>query len=464
MAYLGSLYNYVPASLQEIANYAYSFLPLRIKRGNGFFKQLKLLEQSQWWSENELKNYQNEKLRSLIRHAYENVPYYRRLFEECKLTPRDINTIKDLPKIPLLTKDIVREHYQDLVATNIKRKNLIRLSTSGTTGKPLIFYTEKRLEFFNFDPYKWRMYRWAGQEFGDLKVLLSSWIIKPDKNGKKRIVEYSPARNLLIFSAYDINRENVPLFAEALRKYRPRFIEAFPASLEALIKFFIEIGIQSPIKPKAIFTNSEVLYPWQRELFIEYFGCQILDAYGLEERVINSGQCGKGLYYHVSSEYGVTEFVDSRRPVDNSNRGEIIATSLNNYGMPFIRYNTEDLGCRIHENCTCGRGLPLIGLAGGRKRNFAISKNGSMISLTIIDIPNVTENVRQFQFEQSEQGALTLKIIKKDSFTEKDLEKIESKLKEKFSDDLKIQIVFVDNINKPKYAAKWPLLIQNLKI
>jgi len=458
-----SVPNSVPMFFRDFLKYSYSLLPLRIRWGKEFFRQLEFLEKSQWWSKQELKNYQSEKLRHLIKHAYDNTPYYRSIFKENHLTPNDIKSIKDLVKIPILTKEIVRNNFQEMVATNIDKNSLMRFSTSGTTGEPLVFFSEKRLEFFNFGPYMWRQYRWGGQEFNDLKALLGSHIFKPNKNGKKEIGFCNPARNQLILSSYDINRKNAPLFAEVLNKYKPKVIGTFPASLEALIGFFKEYGIKRPVQPKAVFTNSEVLYPWQRKLISEYFGCEVFDVYCLEERVVIAAECEKHTKHHIFSEYGIVELVEDGYPVSEDKAGEIVATSLNNYGMPFIRYNTKDVGYFVKENCPCGRGLPLLGLIGGRKRNFVVSKSGSVISITIVDIPNATDNVQQFQFVQREQGRLELKIIRKKDFTQTDLGKIEKKVREKFSDDMEVEISFVDSITKTQ-TGKQPLLIQRLKI
>ena len=85
------------------------------------YKYYKLLDKSQWWSLSELENYQNERLRLLIRHAYANVPYYKKLFQENKLKISDIKSIDDLYKIPILTKEIIRKNKEQLIAQNISK-------------------------------------------------------------------------------------------------------------------------------------------------------------------------------------------------------------------------------------------------------------------------------------------------------------------------------------------------------
>lgn len=100
------------------------------------------LQKSQWWSENELTNYQDEKLKLLIKHAYNNVPYYNTLLKNRKLTPIDFKTQKDLFKLPILTKDDLRNHFPNkIVAHNIPNKQLIFQGSSGSTGEPLHYYS-----------------------------------------------------------------------------------------------------------------------------------------------------------------------------------------------------------------------------------------------------------------------------------------------------------------------------------
>ena len=112
--------------------------------GKDVEKYYDFLEKSQWWSRAELDNYQNEKLRKLIRHAYGNVPYYRELFVKNNLHPDDIKTTEDLAKIPILTKKIIRKHFpEDITAQNIPKARVIQASTGGSTGEPLIFYIDK---------------------------------------------------------------------------------------------------------------------------------------------------------------------------------------------------------------------------------------------------------------------------------------------------------------------------------
>jgi len=461
MSFITKVYQSSPYQLKQGAKWVYTLLPIHLRYKRDFFKMSAWLEQSQWWSLEKLEEYQNERLRVLIQHVYNNVPYYHRLFRRLGLSPSDIKTIQDLPKIPILTKEVLRNQSRDLLANNFDEKALVYLSTSGTTGQPVGIYSEKRLEYSDGDPFWRRHYQWGGCSLTDRIAKLTASTIQPKINGTRRLFSYNPVRNLLILSAYDLNRKNIGQYAIALDKYQPEFINGFPSALETMVRYFKDNSISKPVHLKAIFTQSEMLYPWQRNLIENYFGCEIYDWYGMEERVVCASECEKHAGHHLFSEFSIVEFIKDGKPVVGE-EGEIIATRLDNYAMPLIRYCTRDIGVQLQKKCDCGRNLPLMKIVGGRDRNFAVTKTGGLISVTIIDVPK-SGNIEQFQFVQEEKGVMTLRIVKKEIFSEDDLKLINKNLFEKFGDMMAVRIEFVDKISLTA-RGKLPLLIQRLNI
>ncbi|HEX2675326.1 MAG TPA: glycosyltransferase, partial [Polyangiales bacterium] len=130
------------------------------------------LNATQWLSQSQVRELQDEKLRRLVRHAYRSVPYYRVKMQELKLRPEDIRGQADLHKLPLLTKTDVRKHlYFDLMQEGVKHSEILKISTSGSTGEPFVCYADKaQLEF------RWaatlRSQEWTGYRFGDPTVRL----------------------------------------------------------------------------------------------------------------------------------------------------------------------------------------------------------------------------------------------------------------------------------------------------
>lgn len=118
-------------------------IPFPYSRGIKFAKFYNFLTESQWWPKEKLEEFQNERLRIIIEHAYEKVPYYRRIFNQRGLKPKDIQTREDLNKLPVLTKEDVRKHFKELMAKDFKKYKPILRYTSGSTGIPLKFYLDK---------------------------------------------------------------------------------------------------------------------------------------------------------------------------------------------------------------------------------------------------------------------------------------------------------------------------------
>lgn len=145
-----SFYKYSPIWLQNFFCTAKGYKERKLRFGKGFNEYYDFLLESQWYGESEIEGYQYEKLKCLINYSYKNVPYYKELFKQNKLSTSDIKTIEDLKKIPILTKETVRKRYNDLINPNYKGR-IINSHTSGSTGKALHF-------LFTHDAIK---YRWA---------------------------------------------------------------------------------------------------------------------------------------------------------------------------------------------------------------------------------------------------------------------------------------------------------------
>lgn len=137
------IYPRLPVFLQNAACWYYGKKEARVRYGQEFDRRLRELTDSEKWSRGEIEAYQNEKIRDLIRNAYESVPYYRELWKSMKISPDDIRCREDLAKLPVLTKEDVRQNSGRLISQKFSRRNLLFRHTSGTTGKALHFYVTR---------------------------------------------------------------------------------------------------------------------------------------------------------------------------------------------------------------------------------------------------------------------------------------------------------------------------------
>jgi len=456
-----------PKPIIDAIKYIYCTLSLPIHYGKEFRNMYAFLKESQWWSREKLEEYQMQQLKKLLNHAYENVPYYRRVFDERGLKPKNIQDFNDFKKLPLLTRDIVRENLNDLIAKNIPKQNMNYVTTGGTSGKPLGLYIEKRTILMRM-AFEWREWNWMGYKFGDRCVVLRGNVIKRKEDGKPAWWEYDRENNYLILSTYDMTDENLSKYAKKIEKFKPKVIRAYPSALDILAKYIKEnnLRINAERNIKAISTSSENLYPAQREMIEEVFKSPVFDKYGNCEQVTILGECEKHEGYHDFMEYSYMEILDEEgKPVSEDGEiGQIVSTGFTNYALPFIRYKTEDLIEYTNHKCSCGRRLPLIKRVEGRLQELIITKRGNLISMVALNMhSDVFDNVKQFQFYQDSPGKVIFKVIKKDTYTEKDTRYILQELQKKMKNQVDIAIKFVNEIPLTD-RGKYTFLAQKLSI
>jgi phenylacetate-CoA ligase len=430
-----------------------------------FFKTYNLLKKSQWWSKEQLEEYQMRQLSKLLKHAYKNVPYYRKVFDERGLKPNDIQDFSDLQKLPFLTKEIIRDNLNDLKAINYPPGKLEYVTTGGSTGVPLGFYYEKgvsRSIEWAFMKTQWER---VGYRFRDKCAVIKGYVVNSASKGK--FWEYALLGRWLILSSYHMTDDNLPRYIKKIREFKPRFIQAFPSAITILARFMKQNGVGPFPSIKVILCSSENFYPAQRRLLEDTFQCRVYSWYGHAERVVLAGECELSNYYHIFPEYGITELIrDDGSPITNDNEiGIIVGTGLGNYAMPLIRYKTDDTAIRAKGVCACNRKYPLLKKVEGRwLQEFIITKNNRPISITAINMhSDVFDNVEQFQFYQDKKEEVVLNVVRKGTYSDRDTEYIKRELLRKLGDDISLVIRFVDHIPRTQ-SGKYNFLLQKLPL
>lgn len=429
-----------------------------------FWETYRLLKKSQWWRRQQLEEYQLRQLSRLLTHAYENVPYYKKLFNEYGLKPADIKDLRDLPKIPFLTKEIIRDNLKEMVATNYPPPKLEYVTTGGSTGIPLGIYYERGVSRAREWAFIKTLWERVGYHFRDKCVVLRGNVVKGAENG--RLSEKSLFGRWLILSSYHMTDANLPGYVERIRKFKPKFIQAYPSAITILARFIKENNIKPFPSLKAILCGSENLYSWQREMLEEAFRCRVYSWYGHVEMAALAGECEKSADYHIFPEYGVVELMGkNNRPVTGAGKiGEIIGTSLTNYASPLIRYRTMDTAIYSTTKCSCGRDYPRLQRVEGRLQELLITRNGRLISMTAINMhSDVFDNVAQFQFYQDKKEEVVFNIVRRPSYTDRDTEYIRRELERKLGEDIDLVIRFVDHIPRTP-MGKYNFLVQKLHL
>jgi phenylacetate-CoA ligase len=429
------------------------------KEGPLFAKLLSELERNQYSGEEALREYQDRKLKPLVAHCYENVPYYRELFRRLKLKPDDIAGQDDLWKVPYTTKEDIRTHHREFIARNAKRMFIRNAQTSGTTGKPLVLCRDRFSTVFE-NAMIWRLYRWAQVNPGDRLATLRGYLVQgiDDMNGP--FWRHDLARRRLIMSSYHINSRTAPDYLEALKHFSPAAIEAYPSSIYSLVQHLKANG-EEGLPLRAVFTSSETLYGFQRKAIEGFFGCRIFDLYGSAERVCAAGSCEHD-QYHLFSDYGITEL----REIESGNGRpvfEIVGTGLHNYAMPILRYRTNDRAVLPdgRHSCSCGRGFPLLMKVESYRADEHLTTSDGRRLQSVEQMAEGLQNVLEYQVVQEDLAFVRIRVVAGRGFCREDENLILRKAKERLGSSMRMVVERVEAIERTK-NGKYPFIVNRL--
>jgi len=446
---LKKLYEKSPSFLQSVGVNLYGLGVYRREYGRQFEKILSEFEQMQWLSASELEAYQDEKLRALIKHCFDNVPFYRKAMDARRLTPSDIVSSKDLPKLPIVTKAIIRDSREELFARNFKRSQLLWGNTSGTTGMTLdLFYDSFMGKIKNV--VDWRHKRWAGVNPRDRIAIMSGRTIVPPQRAKPPYWRMNWILNHLYFSSWHLSPENMELYAVRMEKFNPVAFEGYPSSIYIFAKYLLSRNSRLPLK--AVFTTSEPLLPQQRETIEKAFECAVFDFYGMAERVIFAGECERHNGMHINEDFGITELIGpDGDSISVGEIGRIVGTSLYNYGMPLIRYQTSDITGLKNTKCPCGRNFRLMDGIATKDEDIIITEDGRLLPPSMLHYPFYPmDRVSEVQFIQEDTKNLRIKLVRLPTFQAQDAERILREIQARVGGGMNLQIEFVEQIPRSR--------------
>ncbi len=293
-----------PDPIKQGLRYFYSAIPPSIRYGKVFWETYNFLKESQWWSREKLQDYQMQQLEKLLRHSYENVPYYRRVLDERGLKPESIQDFSDLKKLPFVTKEIIRDNLCDFVAQNVPKSKLMCVATGGSTGIPLAFY--ERRDFSNEREKAFILTLWkrVGFNIGDSSAVFRVYTADPSKGEFWR---YNPVSRGLFFSSSYMRPNFLKAYVNRLRNFKPSYIQGYPSAISVFAQFILENSVNELPPIKAILAGSENLYPSQRKLIENAMKCRVFSWYGHCEKAVLAGECEHNTSYHVFPEYGYVE-------------------------------------------------------------------------------------------------------------------------------------------------------------
>ncbi|HSN04212.1 MAG TPA: hypothetical protein VLS44_04470 [Nitrospira sp.] len=463
--YAAALYNLAPVWGQNLILTGYSRLLDRERYGGRFGEFRDLLAKAEWFSESELAAYQDERLCATVKHAYETVPFYRRRFDECKLKPSDVRAQSDLPKVPLLTRDDVRAHFDELRSRDVSLSSMRTGHTSGTTGTPLTVGYDADTVWMAYAALD-RHYRWAGCRLardGDRIAVARGNVIVPLDQKQPPFWRMNRRHNQLLLSSFHLSKQNLPAYFDALARFKPAVLDGYPSTLYVLAKFLQSRGETFPLR--AAITSSETLYDFQREVIEERFACRVFDYYALAERVVFSSECERHEGHHLAMEYGVAEVVDGQgHPVHVGAVGKLVGTSLHNKAMPLIRYVTNDMTSLREKPCSCGRGLKIMDDVTTKAEDVLTLKDGRLISPSVLTHPfKPLDCIEGSQIVQTDPQTVIVRLIPGPAYTPAHTRHLITELSARLGQDVRVEVQMVDRLEQ-KASGKFKWVISHVPL
>jgi len=409
-------------------------------RSRRYVERSRFLEASQWWEPGQLLEFQWAALRKLLRHAFQSVPYYQWKYRAAGACFSDIRNWDDFKRLPLLTRDEIRRHREQLCSTSYKGR-LLPHATGGSSGVPTRFYRTR-------ESYDWRtaardrVYSWSGLHVGDKSVYL--WGAPVGAFPKYKIWKTRLHEALLrqwTFNTFSQTDELWSRIHADICRIRPASIVGYVSSLKEFANF---LGRSRRSIPRVIgvIAAAEPLIEDARLDIEQAFEAPVYNTYGSREFMSLAGECEYCDGLHINSENVVLE---AGRQIDEPSK--IIVTDLHNYGMPFIRYETGDLGNLKDGPCACGRGLPRLSRIEGRVLDALRGADGRIVPGEFFphllkEIPEVA----RYRVEQKDLDRIVISAVMTRELSRSSRELLDSEIRKAFGAAARYDIEPVEEI------------------
>lgn len=414
-------------------------------RGRQTPRLRKAAEHNQWKTPSELHALQWTELQKLLHHAYAHSPFYRKVFDQLDLPPTKIRTPEEYARLPCLTKDDIRQHREEMLASQF-RGRMYEHKTGGSTGVPLQFY-------INYGSYEWRRavtlrgYGWAGCEEADRSFYVwGAPIGTPPWKQRLKTSLHHAVLGQKVFSSFRFSETAMQECARQINAFKPGTIVGYTNALYLLAQFLIEHKLAAA-SPQAVITAAEAVNPVQRQVIEQAFGAPVFGSYGSREFMLLAMECNRHQGLHISSDNVYLEVVTNGKPVAPGEHGEILITDLHNYAMPFIRYKIGDVGLLTSTHCSCGRGLPMLDKVEGRVLDIIRTADGRIIPGEFF--PHLMKEfsaVKQFQVVQKRIDLLQIKLVLRDGEYAEQLRGIRQEIGRVVGDAITVNLERVDEI------------------
>lgn len=467
-------YHALPFWVQRAAGNCYRRLPRPWRFGARFEEFNRLAQEGEHWSAAEVQAYQWKELCHTLRHAAGTCAFYQERFRQAGFYPERLNAPDALGACPTLEKRDLQLHLASMISSAVPASRRLYVTTGGSTGVPVGFYLEKGVSRPKEQAFLEAMWRRAGYEPGARLTVIRGQVLSEKVRGP--IAGYDATRDWQMLSSYHLTQERLPDYLQAMERFKPDFLHAYPSAALQMAEFLDKAGQSWRLPLRGVLCGSERLTVPQKRLLERVFKTRVYRWYGHSERVVLAGEGKNSELFYFWPQYGYVEF----GAPDAEGLCEVIGTSFHNLAMPIIRYRTGDY-VRLAESASqdskeqsdesdagmesarsienqksllrspsCGGQAkiknappeypwPAAVEIAGRAQEYLVSATGRRISLTAFNMHNaVFDHVYAIQFFQEEPGVAELRYVPGPDFKASQLEDMDRQARRKLGEDFRL--------------------------
>lgn len=447
---LRSAYVRLPPPARRILGPLLSFVPLRYRFGKTYDSYRQSIKRSRH-DASFTSQWQLSRLRELIRVASEKSPYYKRLFQKTGLRSESIASfaISDLRKLPILTKDEVRQYRHDLLTCSADKLDII--STSGSTGIPLSFFLDRARSAIEWAFVQDSWSRISYEPHHRRAVFRGIHFNQVDQ----KPWEFDYALGELRLSPFHMTPSHMNEYIFLIKKYKIFFLHGYPSALSIFSNHVKRIECTDVANQiKGVMTISENIHCHQRSLISQAFPfARITSFYGMSEKVLFATEVvDVPDTFEMEPLYGICEIVDDAGELilEPGQAGRLIGTGLLFHGMPFIRYDTGDIAQLVdlpsHDNIFR---MKVKNIRSRWGQEFLVGTHGELISMTAINIHSPAyESISAFQFQQHIPGKAILKVVPENGCSLDDIRPFLDEISAKIGSSMTFEFKLADRLDQ----------------
>jgi phenylacetate-CoA ligase len=466
-----STYLGAPRWVKNSLGRAYSTLPVSLRYGRHYWR---FLREAAWQPEAALRRLAARKLACTLRHALLTVPAYREYRELAGRLGDDGEAGHDrceevLRALPLVSKDDIRRDPRRYMSTAVDRELAMKVFTGGSTAAPMTFHLHKGVTRAKEHAYMEQFHRRAGLGRRGLTLSMRGHAVPgaSAQDARSRLWMHEPIKRQLILSSDHLARACMPRYLEAMRAWKPRFIQAYPSTIYPLALWLAEHpAADATGRIEGIMLFSESVLDHHMAAIRAVFSCPVLKHYGHSERVLMAASMPDDERYFFWPQYGRLELVDhAGAPVTQPGvAGEIVGTGFDNGVMPLLRYRTGDMAALGGSPHPLLPAFPVVERIEGRMQEFIVCRDRRLVSVnSLTEIPRDPglEGMEAIQFEQRIPGRIVARVAAPPGIREAALQRFAHALEGKTQHGCEVEVMRVDRIARTA-RGKLRMLIQHL--